>query len=160
KDDIRRYAIELGETGLRRLLVELDEAIHGLNLHAGQARTARSAEAVRLAGLALSMVQTSDEASLKAEAHRLMAYVLNANEQYNEAIPHYTEAIALLERQGASEKAARIRLGYIYALFMMGHYQQAIEEAKCADESFVRTHDEDGHARLCANLGTVYHRLD
>src|SRR5690349_4834014 len=97
EDDIRRYAAELGAKGLERLLIELDETIHRLNLNAGQARTADSAEAVRLASLALSMVKTSDDPSLKAEGHRLMAYVLNGNEEYNDAIPHYTDAIGLLE---------------------------------------------------------------
>ncbi len=160
EDDIRRYAAELGAAGLERLLADLDDAIHQLNLHAGQARTPRSTEAVRLARLAMSMVKDSDDDSLKAEAHRLMAYVLNANEQHEEAIPHYTDAIALLERHAATEKAARIRLGYIAALFMTGRYHEAIEVAKRADEWFLRHNDEDGHARLCANLGNVYHRLD
>jgi CHAT domain-containing protein/tetratricopeptide (TPR) repeat protein len=160
EEDIRRYAAELGQSGLARLLSDLDQTIQQLNLHAGQARTAASAEAVRLARLTLSMVVDSGEPALKAEAHRLTAYVLNANEQYDEAIPHYIEAIALLEQHNAAERAARMRLGYIAALFMTGQYQHAIEVAKHADEWFVRNHDEDGHARLCANLGNVYHRLD
>src|SRR5690349_10277849 len=100
-EDIRRYAAELGRSGLERLLGDVATTIQRLNLHAGQARTVRSSEAVRLARIALSMVNDFDDLALKAEAHRLMAYVLNANEQYDEAIPCYQEAIALLEQQGA-----------------------------------------------------------
>jgi CHAT domain-containing protein len=43
---------------------------------------------------------------------------------------------------------------------MTGRYEQALEEGRRADDWFLKNGDEDGHARLCVNLGNLYHRLD
>src|SRR5262249_10875951 len=75
-------------------------------------------------------------------------------------ILHYMQAIIVLEKTGAFQKAARTRLGLIAALFMTGRYQQALEEGRRADDWFLKNGDQDGHARLCVNLGNLYHRLD
>src|SRR5438034_6938298 len=99
-------------------------------------------------------------AAFRAEAHRMMAYFLTANEEFEESIHHYGEAIALLEQQGVFDKAARARIGLVAALFMTGRYDQAMEEARRAEDWFLKNHDEDGRARLNANLGNLSHRLD
>src|SRR5437762_13581740 len=90
----------------------------------------------------------------------MIAYVLNANEQYEQTILHYMEAIMLLEQSGELHKVARTRLGLVSALFMTGRYEQALEEGRRADEWFIKSGDQDGHARLYVNLGNLYHRLD
>src|SRR6185369_14722970 len=46
------------------------------------------------------------------------------------------------------------------ALFMTGRYDQALGEARHAEEWFRRNGDEAGFARLQANIGNLYHRLD
>src|SRR4030095_11078935 len=98
--------------------------------------------------------------ALVSEGHRMIAYVLNACEQYEEAILEYVQAIPMLESQGLHQKAARTRVGLVSALFMTGRYAEALKEAERADEWFTRNGDEDGRAKLLVNLGNLHHRMD
>ncbi|PYS52632.1 MAG: hypothetical protein DMG13_15710 [Acidobacteria bacterium] len=158
--DLRRYVTGLKHADLQGLFTEMWDAIRQVKLYAGQPRNAASTEALTLSQLALSIADHTEVESLRAESHRMMAYVLNADEQYDESISHYTKAIQFFEQENTGDKAARTRIGLIAALFMTGQYQTAIEEAQKADEWFRATGDEDGHARISANLGNLYHRLD
>src|SRR5437867_6188196 len=158
--DLQQYVSGIHDQHLEELFGQMWDSIRQMQLFGGQARSAASTEALASSQLALSVATHSTSETLRAEAHRMMAYVLNANEQYEEAILHYMEAIILLEKAGAFQKVARTRLGLIAALFMTGRYEQAFEESRRAGEWFSKNGDEDGHARLCANLGNLYHRLD
>ncbi len=142
------------------LFAEMWEVIRQSDLASGQARSAKSDEALLLARRAFAIANRSAVDVLQVEAHRMMAYALNANEQYEESLAHYASAIALLEQRGEFGKAARNRLGLVAALFMTGRYSEAVSEAGRADEWFTGNGDQEGHARLCANLGNLYHRLD
>jgi CHAT domain-containing protein len=158
--DLQKYVSAIPVDHVEQLFAQMWENIRRMQLFGGQARSAASIEATAFSQLALSVATFSNSETLTAEAHRMAAYVLNANEQYEEAIRHYTEAIILLDKTGALQKAARTRLGFLAALFMTGRYEQAIEEGRRADEWFLKSGDEDGHARLCVNFGNLYHRLD
>src|SRR5262245_21247952 len=158
--DLQQYVNSIHGERLDDLFAQMWENIRQMQLFGGQARSAASTEALAFAQLALSVASHSNSENLQAEAHSMMAYVLNANEQYEQAILHYMEGIMLLERVGAFQKVARTRLGLISALFMTGRYEQALEEGRRADEWFLKNGDEDGHARLCVNLGNLHHRMD
>jgi CHAT domain-containing protein len=160
EDDLRKYAQAMTGDGLNALFGRMWEAIRGEHLFAGQARDEKSSEALSFSRVAMTLAGHSNSASLRAEAHRMMAYVLNANELYDDAILHYTQAIMLLQNEQSFQMAARTRLGLIAALFMTGHYQEAIQEGNRAASWFRKSGDHDGQARLCANLGNLYHRMD
>src|ERR1051326_6695458 len=147
EDDLQRYVTLTEEEQLRKLFEQVWEAIRQVQLYGGQARSAASLEALSYSRLALTVATHSKSETLQGEAHRMMAYVLNANEQYADAIVHYMEAIMLLSKLGAFQRVARTRLGLIAALFMTGQYDQAIEEGRRADEWFFKNGDDDGLAR-------------
>jgi len=160
ESDLQRYVTALDSCDLEGLFTEMWDAIRQVKLYAGQPRNAASAEALALSHLALSVAEHSGAEPLKAESHRMMAYVLNADEQYDQSISHYTRAIEFFEKESMGDKAARTRIGLIAALFMTGQYQAAIDEAQKADAWFLANGDEDGHAKISVNLGNLYHRLD
>src|SRR4029453_12097168 len=160
EQDLREYVNSAKGDHLQTLFDEMWDAIRHVPLFAGQPRSTATPEAMSLSRLPRSLAKHSETDGLRAEAHRMMAYVLNASEQYEDAIVEYVQSILLLESQGLLQKAARPRLGLIAALFMTGRYDQAIEEARRAEDWFVKAEDEDGRAKLCANLGNLYHRLD
>jgi CHAT domain-containing protein/tetratricopeptide (TPR) repeat protein len=157
EDELR----EVSDTSvLNELFSKVWEVLRSSNLYAGQPRNSISTRSLALARLALSAAFRSRHRRLIGEAHRMMAYALNANEQYQDSIGHYEESIAALESEGEFQLAARTRLGLTAALFMSGRYPEAIDAAQIADNWFIENRDEDGHAKLSANLGNLYHRLD
>jgi CHAT domain-containing protein/tetratricopeptide (TPR) repeat protein len=133
--------------------------IRAANLTSGQPRGCASTESVSLASMALSLAHEKADPILQGDAHRMMAYTLNANEQYEESLAHYRSALEILDNAGRMEIAARTRLGFVAALLATGRYTEAIEVAECARRSFAATQDMQGLARLYANLGNVYQRL-
>ena len=134
--------------------------IRAANLISGQPRGSESAEKVSLARLAVSLASLKVDPLLQAESHRMMAYTLNANEEYGESLTHYRHALQIFDAAGRVEIAARTRLGFVAALKMTGRYTEAIEVAEYARSSLVAINDMQGLARLYANLANVYHRLD
>jgi len=160
EQDLKEYVRATAGDRLESLFDELWDSIRRVQLFAGQARDETSSEAFSFSRLAMSVATHSNSTTLRAEAHRMMAYVLNANELYEEAIGHYMQAIVLLEMEQSFQKAARTRLGLIAALFMTGRYQEALVEGEKAAEWFIKNGDRDGLARLYANLGNLHHRMD
>src|SRR5438552_2919425 len=94
------YVSTLGQDQIQSLFTELWDTVRQTPLYAGQARSSASTQALALSRLALAVAACSQMAAFRAEAHRMMAYVLTANEEFEESIHHYGEAIALLEQQG------------------------------------------------------------
>jgi len=91
----------------------------------------------------------------------MMAYALNANEEYELSISHYRDALESLDvTDGKQEIAARTRLGLIAALLMSGRYSEALQTGESAQAWFLANGDDISLAKLYTNLGNVYHRLD
>jgi tetratricopeptide (TPR) repeat protein len=135
--------------------------IRSSHLVSGQPRGERSGGGVALAQEALSIASRSDDPILRAEAHRMMAYALNANEEYELSISHYRDALESLDvTDGKQEIAARTRLGLIAALLMSGRYSEALQTGESAQAWFLANGDDISLAKLYTNLGNVYHRLD
>lgn len=132
--------------------------IRRLNLYAGQPRNEASAQSVSLARQALELAADSGSDRFLIEAWRMLAYSLTADEQYEEAIPHYKNAIEKLEQQGEHRQAARNRIGYVAALAHGGRRQEALDVAAIAEKWFLENGDDEGRARLFTNLGILHHR--
>jgi len=126
----------------------------------GQPRSGSSMRALDFGRLALSIAESTGELRWEAEACSIMAYVLNANESYTDSLSYYGRAVEKLEAVGRHAHAARVRLGYIYALVMSGRSHDATQIAHAADEWFLENGDQAGHAKVQMNLGTVYKRMD
>ena len=159
-EDLHKYVISVSEDQLQALFAEAWETIRQMPFFGGQPTSAATNEALNISRLVVSIARHSANDALISEGHRMMAYVLNACEQYEQAILEYVQAIPMLESQGHHQKAARTRLGLVAAMFMTGRYTEALKEAERADEWFTSNGDEDGRAKLLVNLGNLHHRMD
>src|SRR6516162_5174712 len=128
---------ELGQEEIQGIFTELWDRVRQTTHYAGQARSSSSSDALSLSRLALAIATRREGEAFRSEAHRMMAFVLNAHEQFEESLYHYTEALRLMELEGAFAKAARARIGFVAALFMTGRYSEAMEEARRADAWFL-----------------------
>jgi tetratricopeptide (TPR) repeat protein len=160
EDYVRSYAATTTSAQLSEVFEAIWSQIRAANLTSGQPRGSASSEKVSLARLAISLAGSKVDPLLQAEAHRMMAYTLNANEEYEESLTHYRHALQVFDAAGRAEIAARTRLGFVAALKTTGRYVEAIEVAECARRSLVAINDMQGLARLYTNLANVYHRLD
>jgi CHAT domain-containing protein/tetratricopeptide (TPR) repeat protein len=145
---------------LKRLIDHAWESIKKYNLYAGVPRSQHTERALSLAQQILDIAGTSGDLTLFAEASAMMAYALNANEEYARALPFYTQGLEALERLGEKATAARRRLGLMVVLANLGKCDEAIQVGAEADKWFLSSGDEAGHARLCSNLASVYMRQD
>src|SRR6516162_10656131 len=102
--DLQDYVRAIASDGLESLFNEMWDTIRRVQLFAGQARNEASSEALSFSRLAMSVATHSNSSNLQAEAHRMMAYALNANELYKDAIVHYMQAIILLEKEQSFQK--------------------------------------------------------
>ena len=148
------------ETDMTKVFSQIWEQIRGSNLYGGQPRNSASEQGVSHARRAVELATDVGDARFLAEAWCMMAYALNANENYPEAIPYYRRAIDALEGLGEHHRAARIMLGFLSALSMNGHSNKAIEVGQRVQQILIQHGDDLGVARLCANMGTVYQRQD
>src|SRR5438552_13258297 len=130
EDRLRDSSADL--SALRELYSRVWEVIRRGQLYAGQPQNFASTRSLALARLALSTAIRSQDCGLIGDAHRMIAYSLNANEQFADSVGHYLKAIAALEFAGEFSLAARTRLGLVAALFMSGQYGEAMDAARTA----------------------------
>src|SRR5437870_736630 len=103
--------------------------IRAAKLAGGQARNEASARSVSLAQQALELATEAGSDRFTVEAWRMLALTLSANEQYQEAIPYYHNAIEKFEEMGENALAAGMRIGYVIVLANTARYREAIEAA-------------------------------
>ena len=123
----------------KRLRSEIAEAWESIDKPPPHKAIARSLAVLKLAS------QTNDRV-LMAEACRLVAHSLNADEQYEPSIEYYQKAIALFEGAGLGELAAQTRLGSMVALYMTGKYEEAATAAAASEQWFSASNDLSGLA--------------
>src|SRR5229473_6675189 len=141
EEAIRDYAKLADPGSVKELLAELWDNIRAAKFCGGQPRSQASNDGVMLARLGLSVAETSDDEHLKAEAWSMMAYTLNANEDYTECLAFYGKCIESFERIGEHARAARTRLGFMTALSMVGKHDEAVRIGLIADEWFQQNRD-------------------
>src|SRR6185503_4679930 len=125
---LKTYVESKDGNRLRTEIAEVWQNIRG-KLYSGGPRGAQTNQAIAQSLAALKMASQTNDRMMLAEACRLMAHTLNADEQYEQSIDYYQKAIALFEGSNAPEQAARTRLGYMASLYMMGKYDEAMEIA-------------------------------
>src|SRR5262245_26078198 len=134
------------------------QEIRGAGLYAGQPRSQKSAASVALASEAVSLAETSTDADLMFQASWMLAYSLTANEDYLESIPYWEESTKRVSANPALEN--RVRIGFVTALTHTGQYERALTIAAQAERYLRESGDNLRYARLCTNIGNIYHRLD
>jgi len=158
--DLQQYCICADLSELEELFNQMWNQIRHANLYGGQPRSVSSQESLSVARLSLTVATQANHQRLLAEAWCMMAYALNANEDYVESLFYYRQAIEALERLGDLKRAARIRLGFMTALSATGQSREALAIGLEADKLFREQGDSASLAKLATNLGAVYGRLD
>jgi CHAT domain-containing protein len=130
------------------------------NLYSGQPQSALCRESLATARHALFLATDAQDHELLVEAWCMMAYALNVNEEYVEALSYYRLAIYGLEQAGDVNRASRMQLGFIHALSMAGQSREALNVGLKAARFFRKQKDSAGLAKLATNLGLVYERQD
>jgi CHAT domain-containing protein/tetratricopeptide (TPR) repeat protein len=145
---------------LRETFEKFWALIRASQLYGGPPRSADSAAALSIAQDALRLATDAQDEDLLLDAWAMMAYTLNADEQWGEAISYYERALQRRESRGDSMAMARLRIGYMAALIHSGRYDEALKTAHAAEAAFKEAGDHFRLARLYTNIGGVYHRLD
>src|SRR5579871_1790668 len=108
--------METGVSGLDQTIEDLWKRVRQTNLYGGRPRNSVSEESVAAARSALVLAKESGDPRFLREALCMMAWALNANEQFAESLIYSRQAIPALEQAGELERAARMRLGFMVAL--------------------------------------------
>ena len=132
---LKTYVESKDGKGLRTEIAHVWQDVR-TNLYSGGPRSSQTDQAIARALAALRVASQTNDRVLLAEACRLMAHTLNADEQYEESVEYYRKAIALFESGDSAEQAARTRLGFMAALSMMGKYDDAMVVAAEAEQWF------------------------
>ena len=106
------------------------------------------------------MATEAQDNQLLIEAWCMMAYALNVNDRYVDALPYYRQAIRALDLAGDEKRAASLRLGFIFALSLAGQSREALVIGHEASRFFRKHQDLAAQAKLATNLGLVHERLD
>src|SRR3989442_5556013 len=136
-DPYLKTYVESNDGGrLRNEIAEVWQSIRSRHLYSGGPRSSQTNQAIARSLTALKLASQTNDRVMLAEACRLMAHTLNADEQYEQSVDYYQKAIALFESSGSGEQASRTRLGFIAALYMMGKYDEAMKVAGTAEQWF------------------------
>jgi tetratricopeptide (TPR) repeat protein len=156
---LKTYVESKDGEGLRTEISSVWQNIR-TNLYSGGPRSSQTDQAIARALVALRVASQTNDRILLAEACRLMAHTLNADEQYEQSVEYYRKAIALFESGESAEQAARTRLGFISALSMMGKYDDAMVVAAEAERWFQANSHVSGLAKLYTNIGNLSYRRE
>jgi CHAT domain-containing protein/tetratricopeptide (TPR) repeat protein len=159
-DQLKTLATTAPPERLDELFTGIWQEIRGARHLPGQPRNAASSQSLALANIALQLATHSGREKLLVEAWHMMAHSLMADEQYEQAIPYYERRIQYLDRKPEPQNAARARQGYVLALLHAGKYEEALAVGSAAEKWFRENGDNLNFARICTNIGNVFHRLD
>jgi CHAT domain-containing protein/tetratricopeptide (TPR) repeat protein len=159
-DQLSAFAISASPESLARIFEGIWNDIRSARHYPGQPRNRQSSRSVQLANLALDLATHSGSEILLFESWRMLTHSLMADEQYEYAIPFYEQRISRLEEKHDFQQAARARQGYVLALMHAGRYSDALDAGLTAERWFLENQQELDYAKICTNLGNVFHRLD
>src|SRR6266705_1576922 len=160
EEEVRAWVLSQDPSAFEGTLEEIWQQIRNAHFYAGQPRSTESKRGVSAARVCLEIATNSGNGRLEVQAWRMLAYTLTADEQYEESLPYYEQAIHGLEAAGNAGQSSRARLGYIAALFHTGRYREALVMGAVAEDWFKENNEEVGYARLCNNIANLYDRLD
>ena len=80
-------------------------------------------------------------------------------QDYEQAVDVFREAIAAYEDEGAADMVAEMQVNLGLALHMMGEYEPALEQMNMAHAVFVQMNDAHRRAQVLGNMARVYARL-
>jgi len=119
-----------------------------------------TAEAHRLADIAICVAEASGSQVSLAKSRRAKGNALYATDQHAAAIHLHQLAASLFEAAGEKQELARTLSGSIQPLLLLGRYDEALAAAERARSIFAEQGNSWRIARLQINIGNIYHRQD
>ncbi len=119
-----------------------------------------TAQAQRLANLAILVAETTRNTLALAKSLRAKANALYAQDQHAEAVEMHARAISLFDEGGDKAELARTLSGSIQPLLLLGRYDEALAAAGRARAIFSEQGNAWRLARLEINIGNIYQRQD
>jgi CHAT domain-containing protein len=159
-NELEKLAVSTDEKRLEEIFQRIWDEINSARHHGGQPKNPQSAQSLAYARAAFQLATHSKKEKLLLEAWQMMSYSLMVNEQYDEAVPFYRQIVQRLEQLGDLRESSRARLGLMSALAQTGRQQEALDVGIIAKKWFEENNDQSSLAKICANLGTIYRRLD
>src|SRR5271155_2898505 len=137
-EDLEAWTRTQDDTQLEQIFDEIWQEIRGADwgvtphlypsqLYSGQPRNEQTANALKLARIAAQIADYRRIPKLLGESSLMLGYVMNADEQYKSSLPHYRSGLAQLEQLGEFGRVARLRIGFMAALFKSGNYDEALQ---------------------------------
>ena len=119
-----------------------------------------TAQAQRLADIAIVVAETVGSKVALAKSQRAKANTLYAQDQHAAAVEMHARAAALFEEAGEKQELARSLSGSLQPLLLLGRYDEAMAAAKRAHAIFSEEGNAWRLARLEINIGNIYQRQD
>ena len=115
---------------------------------------------VVLGRAAVRLARGSSDAAALGLAARSLGHAWRAVADYRRALSAYAASDRAYELAGQNVERARNAIGKLDALMYLGRYDEALSEARQAEEIFIEAGEEIRLVGLRANLGSLYYRLD
>lgn len=162
---IQRLLAATGEDEWRILVqkhpaLEWKQIVTALTDRVRQEVHVSTAQAQRLADLAILIAETTRDNLALAKSMRAKANALYAQDQHAEAVEKHGRAVSLFDEAGDKEELARTLSGSIQPLLLLGRYEEALAAAGRAREIFSAQGNTWRLARLEINIGNIYQRQD
>ena len=119
-----------------------------------------TAQAQRLADIAITVAETVGSPTTLAKSLRAKANALYALDQHSDALEMHERAAALFAAAGEQLELARTLSGSIQPLLLLGRYDHALAAGERARAIFAAQGNTWRLARLEINIGNIYHRQD
>ncbi|GAC1428156.1 MAG: CHAT domain-containing protein [Terriglobales bacterium] len=140
--------------------LDWDSLISTLTDRVRQEILVNTANAERLADIAITVAQAVGSPIALAKSLRAKANTLYALDQPSKAIEMHEQAVALFEGAGEQGELARTLSGSIQPMLLLGRYDQALAAGERARAIFASLGNTWRLARLEINIGNIYHRQD
>lgn len=155
EDDPRRR-----ELVAQHHLIDWNEVVSALTDRVRQQVHVSTADAQRLADIAIVVAETVGSQVALAKSQRAKANTLYALDQHAAAIEMHQSAASLFEAAGEKQELARTLSGSIQPLLLLGRYDEALTAGERARAIFTEECNAWRVARLEINIGNIYHRQD
>src|SRR5258708_4705132 len=165
-DAMIQRLLALGDHGSQRKLVaqhplvDWDQIVSTLTDRVRQEVHVSTAEAQRLADIAIVVAEAMGSQIALAKSQRAKANTLYALDQHSAAIEMHQSAASLFEAAGDKPELARTLSGSIQPLLLLGRYDEALTAGERARAIFADQGNTWRLARLEINIGNIYHRQD
>lgn len=162
---IQRLLAAANDTARRELVrqhpaLDWEQLITTLTDRVRQEIHVSTAEAQRLADIAIVVAETVGNKVALAKSFRAKANTLYAQDQHADAVEMHSRAEALFEEAGDKQELARTLSGSIQPLLLLGRYDEALQAAERARVIFSDQGNAWRLARLEINIGNIYQRQD